>query len=421
MPSAMPRALGLSFRPIRSLTWGAVAITALMVLAMPASAAVTPVLDDLDGPVDFAVLPDGSIWWIEYYSGNITRYDPGTGARDVKFHVTPVIGGERGAVGLGIDQRSADNGTFWIYYAVAESEDDRTGGINHLSRIDDGKETVLLTTTAAIRHNGGRIVIHPDGSLFVSTGENDLGMPAQDPDSLLGKVLHILPDGSAAPGNPHGRVYSLGHRNVYGLAYDPESRRLFATENGNAERDEINEILKGHNYGWPLCEGTVRFEHNPQGGKVASPLEACTETAFTAPIGEFTPTGTLAPTGAAILDGRLYWASWNEGSIRRMDEQANGTWTAQKVYQYGGRINDLEASPDGDALYYSNWTTIIRLDVEAPADAPRLAPAQEDASPGLSLRSPEDADEDDGRLSPALSPVWVVGLALLALALNRRR
>lgn len=386
----------------------------VLVLAAPAAAQVETVLSGLDGPVDFAVLPDGTIWWIEYYSGNVTRYDPETGEREVLFHVDPVVGGERGLVGLGVNQATADKGTFFLYYTVADPGD-KTGGINRLSRIDNGKETILLTTTSDIRHNGGRILIQSDGSLFVSTGENDLGAPAQDPDSLLGKILHLLPDGSPAPGNVQGRTYSLGHRNVYGLAYDPISKRLFATENNNAERDEVNEILPGRNYGWPACEGLVQYDYKSKDDQKPT-TKPCDDPAYTEPIGEFYPTTTAAPTGAAILDGRLYWASWNEGSIHRLVENADGTWTDIKIHQYGGRINDLEAGPDGKSLYYSNWTHILRLKVEAPTDVPRLAVRE--AGDPVVLLTPTPTGNDRG--SPAGSPALVLLACAAAGVLQAR-
>src|SRR5687767_12979763 len=314
---------------------GATVLAVLMVSAPSVGQAQT-VLSGLEGPVDFALLPDGSIWYLGYYSGDVTRHDLATGKKEVLFHVEPVVDGERGLVGLGVNQETADEGTFFVYYTVADGDE---ANINRLSRIDDGKETVLLTTTSDVRHNGGRILIQPDGTLFVSTGENDLGDPAQDPDSLLGKVLHIKQDGTPAPGNPHGRAYSIGHRNVYGLAYDPESDRLFATENGNAERDEVNEIIKGHNYGWPECEGFVEYDYVSKGNQKPS-TRPCDDPRFTAPIGEFYAGRTVAPTGAAVLDGRLYWGAWNQGDIHRLVQHANGTWTDSIVYHYGGRIND---------------------------------------------------------------------------------
>lgn len=369
---------------MRAAHWSPLAALVLMLAATPAADAalpwqgikVTTVLDGLNGPIDFAIAPDGAIWWNEYYTGNVTRYDPADGSRRVMFHADVIQeGGERGLVGLALDPNVAENEVFYVYYTVADPEDpDR--GTNRLSRIEDGQETMLLSLTAAVRHNGGRILFAPDGSLFVSTGENDLGAPAQDPGSLLGKILHIMPDGRPAPGNVEGAVYSVGHRNVYGLAYDAERGRLFATENGNAERDEVNWVEAGKNYGWPACEGNVRFEF-AQGKDTDRP---CDDPRFTPPIGEFYPNRTAAPTGAAVLDGVLYWGSWNEGSIHRLIETPQG-WKDEIMWRPGHRINDVEAA-DG-ALYVSNWTHILRLEVpktppsvalEEPADVPGVGP-----------------------------------------------
>lgn len=396
------------------------AAVAVLVAATPGAAQAQAILSGLEGPVDFALLPDGSIWYLGYYSGDVTRHDLATGEKEVLFHVEPVVDGERGLVGLGVNQETADEGTFFVYYTVAEGDE---ANINRLSRIDDGEETVLLTTTSDVRHNGGRILIQPDGTLFVSTGENDLGDPAQDPDSLLGKILHIKQDGSPAPGNPHGRAYSIGHRNVYGLAYDPESGRLFATENGNAERDEVNEILKGHNYGWPECEGLVEYDYVTKDNQKPT-AKPCDDPRFTNPIGEFYATTTVAPTGAAILDGRLYWGSWNQGSIHRLDETGDGAWKDSVVFHYGGRINDLEAGLDGKSLYFSNWTHILRVPMQASADVPQLAPASETGggetgfpTTGGSRITPPADDEDGSRGSPAASPAIVLLAVAAAFAL----
>lgn len=319
---------------------------------------ITTVLSGLNGPIDFAVAPDGAIWWNEYYTGNVTRYDPADGTREVLFHAEPIPDGvERGILGLALDPNVIHNRVFYVYYTVADPNDS-DGGTNRLSRIENGAETILLTTSAHRMHNGGRILFVPDGTMFVSTGDNNRDMVAQDADSLLGKILHLHPDGKPAEGNLKGYVYSMGHRNVYGLAYDPVHDRLFATENSNAERDEVNLIVAGANYGWPLCEGHVEFDLKTQ----SDTNRPCTNSKFTAPIGEFTETGTVAPTGAAVVDEMLYWASWNQGAIHRMVKNpASDAWFDQVVLSLGGRINDLEADPKGSGLYYSNWTSIMRV------------------------------------------------------------
>lgn len=370
---------------------------------------ITTVLEGLAGPIDIEVAPDGSIWWNEYYTGNVNRYDPTDDSREVLFHAEPIPDGvERGMLGLALDPDVVENGVFYVFYTVADPHDP-AGGTNRLSRIEAGEETVLLTTTASEMHNGGRIEFARDGSMFVSTGDNQRHRMAQEPASLLGKVLHLWPDGTPADDNIEGYVHTMGHRNVYGLAYDHDRDRLFATENSNAERDEINLIEPGNNYGWPHCEGTVRFDPEQYRATEA----ACDDQRFTPPLGEFTETGTVAPTGAAVVDGRLYWAAWNQGAIHRMVEHPDtGAWYDQVVHEPGGRINDLEADPVAPGLYYSTWGSILRIDLP-------LAPMPEPAD----FPDPQPtggAAKSAAAVSPALVSVAVVAAATW-LALGRRR
>ena len=119
-------------------------------------------------------------------------------------------------------------------------------------------EQVLLTGIARNKyHNGGRLRFSPDGKyLFAGTGDAQNGANAQNTSSLNGKVLRINPDGSIPADNPFGNaVWSYGHRNVQGLAFDAQGR-LWEQEFGNNVMDETNLIVKGGNYGWPSCEGT---------------------------------------------------------------------------------------------------------------------------------------------------------------------
>ncbi len=105
-------------------------------------------------------------------------------------------------------------------------------------------------------HDGGRLAFGPDGYLYASTGETGDGALAQDRDSLGGKILRITTDGDPAPGNPDpdSPIWTYGHRNVQGLAFDDQDR-LWASEFGANTFDELNLIEKGNNYGWPMVEG----------------------------------------------------------------------------------------------------------------------------------------------------------------------
>ena len=151
-------------------------------------------------------------------------------------------------------------------------------------------ETVLTGIPKGGIHNGGRMAIGPDGFLYVGTGETGDTSLAQDLDSLGGKILRLTLDGRPAPGNPFdSAVWSYGHRNVQGLAFDGEGR-LWASEFGQNTWDELNLITKGADYGWPRVEGSGNVE------------------GMTDPVVVWR-TGDASPSGLAFWRGELWMAS----------------------------------------------------------------------------------------------------------------
>lgn len=353
--------LGISEK--RTHTWLLALATLTLLVSTTAQAAkidwtdavASPVLEGLRLPVDIQVAPDGAIWFVEI-AGNVSRFDPATGQREVVHRVPDVVtGGERGLVGFALAGDFAETGAYYLYYT--QRTDDPEGGINRLVRIADGQEKLLLTVPGAKEHNGGRILVAPDGNLFVSTGENQLRDPAQDPSSLLGKILRVQPDGSPVQGNLAGQVYSRGHRNVYGLALDPDTGELWATENSGWRRDEVNRIEAGGNYGYPECEG-----HSLNGVDPPCP----TDKGYIFPVKTYYENKAVAPTGAAFWRGGFHWASLNEGSIHNLWPEGEG-WSDEVVLDHGTSIFDLAVGPD-DALYFSTFDGIWRVDL--PKDDP---------------------------------------------------
>jgi glucose/arabinose dehydrogenase len=163
--------------------------------------------------------------------------------------------GEGGLLGL---TATADERTVFAYFTGAE--DNRVVRMSWDGQRLGKPQAILTGIPKGFRHNGGRLVIGPDGDLYVGTGETGDAELAQDKSSLGGKILRVTLDGKPAPGNPFGNaVYSYGHRNVQGLAFD-DAGRLWASEFGDSTWDELNLITKGANYGWPRAEGSAQID-----------------------------------------------------------------------------------------------------------------------------------------------------------------
>jgi glucose/arabinose dehydrogenase len=215
-------------------------------------------------------------------------------------------------------------------------------------RLDGGQPEVLVDGIAnASFHNGGRIAFGPDRMLYIGTGDAGNTTRSQDRESLNGKILRVTPDGDPAPGNPEAgsRVYSLGHRNVQGLAWD-SAGRLFATEFGQNEVDEVNLIQAGRNYGWPQVEG----DGDTDGGRYTDPL-------LTWPVGDASPSG-IAISGrtayvAALRGERLWEVPLDAASVGRPSSELEERY---------GRLRTVQVAPDG-ALWVTTSNTDGRGDV----------------------------------------------------------
>ncbi|WP_245233217.1 MULTISPECIES: PQQ-dependent sugar dehydrogenase [Microbacterium] len=212
----------------------------------------------LDAPWSVVPLPDGTQLVSERDTAAVAEIRADGSVREVGRIPGVVPGGEGGLHGLAV--REQDEQT-WLYaYHGAETENrvvrmPLTGDAG--SRGLGAPEMVLDGIPRASTHNGGRIAFGPDGFLYVTTGDAGLRDAAQDPASLAGKILRLTAEGEAAPGNPFdSRVYSLGHRNVQGIAWTADGQ-TWASEFGQNTYDEVNRIVAGGNYGWPVHEGVA--------------------------------------------------------------------------------------------------------------------------------------------------------------------
>ncbi|MFE7269208.1 PQQ-dependent sugar dehydrogenase [Streptomyces sp. NPDC057623] len=173
-------------------------------------------------------------------------------------------------------------------------------------------------------HNGGRIAFGPDKYLYVSTGDALQRNLAQNKNSLNGKILRITMTGAPAPGNPFGnRVYSYGHRNPQGLAWDRKGR-LWSAEIGQEARDELNLIKRGANYGWPTCEGP------------------CAVKGMSNPKATFTPAKGV-PAQLAIVRNVIYVSSLRGKRLWRVPIDGNRERLGAKTAFYSGTYGRLRA------------------------------------------------------------------------------
>lgn len=176
-------------------------------------------------------------------------------------------------------------------------------------------------------HNGGRIAFGPDGLLYVGTGDAGDGSASQDGDDLNGKILRITRDGAPAPGNPTpgSPVWSMGHRNVQGLAWGPD-KKMYGIEFGQNTWDEVNVIEPGKNYGWPEVEGRAG------NGRYVDPIVQW-------------PTDEASPSGAAVAGDDLYVAGLR-GERLWIVPLGGGEPRSEFDGQYG-RLRTVVTAPDG--------------------------------------------------------------------------
>jgi glucose/arabinose dehydrogenase len=280
----------------------------------------------LQVPWGIAFLPDGDALVSERARAQIVRIPAGGGEPEVVMTVPGVdrLAGEGGLLGIAVSPGYAEDGLVYAYLTTAQ--DNRIVRF----RLGEEPEPVLTGLARAQNHNGGRIAFGPDGKLYAGVGDAlDVSLP-QDPGSLNGKILRLEPDGGVPDDNPTAGslVWSSGHRNVQGLAWD-SGGRLWATEFGEAETDEVNLIRPGANYGWPEVEGT--------GGG-----EGLTDPLVTWPTSE------ASPSGAAIVGDDLYVAALRGERLWRvpLDGERAGTPVAELDRELG-RLRTVAVAPDG--------------------------------------------------------------------------
>ncbi len=294
---------------------------------------VSTVATGLDVPWEIAFLPDGRAL-VPQRGGTVRLL--GTDRRlraEPAGRIDVEATGEGGLLGLAVDPDFAEN-RFLYAYRTASSGNEvlrlryAGGRIEQDAKLVDGIE-------AAAIHDGGRLRIGPDEHLYITTG--DAGRPELSQQAgLNGKILRMAPSAYRGDGGDPA-IHSTGHRNVQGLAWQPRSDRLFATEHGPSGNDELNLIRRGANYGWPDVQGSDHGRFQAPAALYAQSIAPSGATFVTRPRSAWT--GDLLFGG--LVGEQIRRISFDGARVRRNDALFQGRY---------GRIRTVVEGPDG-ALY----------------------------------------------------------------------
>jgi aldose sugar dehydrogenase len=317
----------------------------------------------LNAPVAFSFLPNGRLVYLARATGWLRFRDLQSDVDRRIYRIRNVVSdGERGALGVDVHPDWPQEPFIYVF-ATRNTPNGLRNQVLRIRVVNDEPTGVRTLISAAAgpasNHNGGRIQFGPDGKLYVVIGDNAQPSNSQDlSTNLRGKILRINPDGSIPGTNPFGsRIWAFGIRNSFGFAFDPETGRLWESENGPECNDEVNRIKRGGNLGW-------------------GPNANCPNTNNSGPRPRIQPRHTFANTvgltGLVFCDscglgagfgGDLFVGAVNDGIIRRFDLNGRRTGFDSGPIQVLDRANpvlSMERGPNG-RIYFSDFGAIYRL------------------------------------------------------------
>jgi glucose/arabinose dehydrogenase len=312
--------------------------------------------DHLDTPWEMVFAPDGRLFMTQR-PGTVTVVENGNTKAWLALDSVVEEVGESGLLGIELDPDFGENGYVYIGYTYAASK----GPLKLINKLVRYKEDASTKTPVFDKvlidgiegnfiHNSGPLEFGPDGMLYWAMGERYIPELAQDMSVLNGKILRLTKDGAVPSDNPFpgSYIYSLGHRNPQGLAFQPGTNTLWSTEHGPSEeqgccRDEINRIMAGKNYGWPLISG------GEQQSGLESPVYYSGDTTTWAPTGGFFVSqgdweGSMLFTG--LRGQALYRVVFNESDPSKIEA------VERYLHKEFGRLRNVVEGPDG-RIYFA--------------------------------------------------------------------
>ncbi|OGO30896.1 MAG: glucose sorbosone dehydrogenase [Chloroflexi bacterium RBG_16_56_11] len=317
----------------------------------------------LEVPWALDFLPGGAIIFTER-PGRVRLIDAGRRLLPEPLLVVRDVAatGEGGLLGIAVHPDFSRNNLVYLYYTYQD------GGslFNRVARyiwrgsslVND--RVIIDGIPAGSVHDGGRIKFGPDGYLYITCGDAGNAAAAQDISALNGKILRLEDDGGVPADNPFpgSPVYSYGHRNPEGLAWDDRGR-LWATEHGSSATDELNLVESGKNYGWPVIRGD-----ETAAGMVTPVINSGAET--------------WAPSGAAYFNGSIFFTGLRGQSLFEVPVGGAGVTLKRHFDRDFGRLREVVIGPDGFFYLLTSNRDGRGLPVDEDDQVIRLDPARLD-------------------------------------------
>ena len=361
-----------------------VALSALPKHAIADEGSIEPWLTGLRFPTNMGWSPDGRLFVTEKDAGDVRIVQDGQLLPEPFLHLDVQSGGEMGLLGIALHPSFPK--VPWVYVYFSSAADQRNEVMRFRADGNAATDGEFLIDGLELHgiHNGGDLAFGLDSTLFITIGDAAESDRAQIENDIGGKVLRLNANGTIPLDNPFGDspVYSIGHRNSFGICVDPATGDVWETENGPSSDDEVNRIESGGNYGWPDQLGP--------GGRLAGYVD---------PVLDYPQV--IVPTGCAVWNGTLYFGAY-DGIVRSLRLPPADPAHDEAVADLGKGITDLAVGPDG-ALYIATVDTIYRMG----------------APPTGSILTPGAAPADDGGRSTPWIALGFVALAIVGLGAAR--
>lgn len=343
-------------------------ITASLLLsscvALAAEVKVQVLQSKLDHPWSLAFLPNNQGMLITLRDGQLRRWQPGEGLGDPIVGVPKVWAhGQGGLLDVVLAPDFEKSRRVWLSFAEANS-DDKAGTVvgygtlsSNMQRLENFKVVFRQTPKLSIgNHFGGRMAFDAKGYLFIALGENNQRVTAQDLGKLQGKVVRLTQNGDVPPDNPfagkqgaRSEIWTYGHRNPQGMAFNPTNGELWLTEHGPRGGDEINVVMPGKNYGWPLATWGIDYSGLPipeaKGGIVAGTEQPLYYWKVSPAVSgmAFYHTDTFPQ-----WKGKLFIGALKEKNLIELTLSGDKVQEQKRLLEdRGARIRDVRVGPDG--------------------------------------------------------------------------